>query len=151
MRIRPLRPLTLVLVLICAACAGAFTGMAISDSPRPATASTQALAYFDAMLRAADSTGLEQAACVSGWTFRLQNGKLAMHVERVRPALVHWAEAERVRFECYENEGTVHTHALVCRPSQTDREGWEMFGVVICPNPTRFAVFAVMPPSVPQR
>ena len=136
--------LVVLIATLAAACAGAIV-QTVTESDRPSTASPQALAFFDAMVRAADSTGLEQAACVSRWTFSLRDDRLTMHIERVRAATVHRAHPDSVRFECYEAEGTVHTHAYVCRPSDVDREGAEMFGVVVCPNPTRFAVFAVTP------
>lgn len=145
MHLRPLHPLAFLVVLIGAACTGALVGVAVNDSPRPATASAQALAYFDNMARAHDSTGVEQAACVSAWTFSLQATELRMHIARVRPAKVHYAYSDSIRFQCFTNEGTVHTHSFVCSPSAKDREGTEMFGVVICPRPTRFAVFTVTP------
>lgn len=148
MRLRPLRPLSFLFAVISAACAGATVG-ALMPEPSPNTASAQALAYFDSMVRAADSTGLEQAACVSGWTFSLHATELRMHIERVRPATVERAHSDSVRFECYANEGTVHTHAYVCRPSAVDREGAEMFGIVVCPRPTRWALFAVTPARTP--
>ena len=133
-----------LIVVACAACAGVFAGNAMQSEP-PATASPQALAYFESMVRAAEETKLEQAACVSEWTFKLREAKLRLHVERVRPALIQHSHSDSVRFVCYASEGTVHTHSLVCIPSVTDRIGAEMFGVVVCPNPTRFAVFAVRP------
>jgi hypothetical protein len=134
------------LVVMTAACAGALVGTAISPSTEtPATASPQALAHFERMARAADSSGLEQAACVSEWTFKLREGKLRLHVDRVRAAEIERAHPDSVRFLCFQSEGTVHTHALVCRPSAVDLVGNEMFGVVVCPRPTRFAVFAVRP------
>lgn len=136
--------LALVLTLT-AACANAFVRSIASSPYQTSTASQQAMQHFDAMLRAADSTGLEQAACVSAWTFSLRNGTLSMHISRVRPALVHRAHADSIRFECYQGEGTVHTHSMLCTPSDTDRTGNEMFGVVVCPRPTRFAIFAVTP------
>lgn len=141
--------LTVCSVMLIAACAGAMTQTAVTDSNRPSTASPQALAFFESMIRAADSTGLEQAACVSDWTFSLRNDALRMHIGRVRAATIYRAHPDSVRFQCFINEGTVHTHSWACVPSTLDREGGEMFGVVVCPRPTRFAVFAVRPAPEP--
>ena len=137
-----------LLAVLCAACAGAVAGaMVQAETPR-STASPQALEYFERMMRAHDSTGVEQAACVTQWNFAAKNGVTTMHVLRVSPPTrVLNATFDGVTFECGFKDGTVHTHSLVCIPSDTDREGDETFGVVVCPRPTRFAVFAVTPKS----
>lgn len=133
---------TLTLACMLTACAGRVR----AASEQPATASPKAWVYFEAMMAEHKRTGVEQAACVTEWTFKAKAGVLSLHIERIRAAEdIRNAHAEGVTFACYAYEGTVHTHNLVCKPSEVDKKGMEMFGVVVCPNPTRFATFTVTP------
>ena len=139
-----MRLLTGLLVVVCAACAATLGGATMQPETPRATASPQALAYFERMMRAHDSTGIEQAACVTRWNFAVRDGITTMNILHVAPARVLNAVHDGVTFECGARDGTVHTHSFVCWPSETDREGEEAFGVVVCPRPTRFAVFDVV-------
>lgn len=133
-----------LLMLVLAACASAFAGA--THTRANVIASAQAQTYFKHMLRAQDSTGVEQAACVAHWMLELRDGVSTMHLLRIRDAEdVTDAHIMGVTFACRESEGTVHTHSSVCVPSETDRVGDEAFGVVLCPQPPWFATFAVRP------
>lgn len=133
------------MLVLLAACAGALS-RAQPSAEQATLATPQALRYFDAMISAHSATGVEQAACVSAWSMRVSGGHSTLTVERVRPAEhVRDAHATGVTFDCLASEGTVHTHSIYCVPSEIDKQGNEVFGIVVCPNPTRFAAFAVRP------
>lgn len=133
-------------ILVLLACLAGAACATTHASLERTSASPQARAYFERMMAAHLEAGVEQGACIDAWTLTMRHGESQMYIEHVRPAEnVRNAHATGVTFDCLAYEGTAHTHHAVCRPSEIDKRGVEPFGVVVCPDPTRFAVFAVQP------